>query len=97
MIDIYLYFNRVKHINTRILEKYNTGVLILYAGCAGKIGVGSELALFFDNPEQIQTFINALADLYLKMSAKNKADQSDPDSAEGIKPILIEQIEEEKQ
>ena len=93
MINANLYFNRVKHINTRILEKYNTGVLTLYAGYAGKTGVGSELVLFFDDPEQIQILVNALMDLFLKMSAKTQAEQSDPNSADGIKPILLEQAE----
>jgi len=91
MIDISLYFNRVKHIDTKVLKKYKTGTLTLYADYVGKTGVGSELTLFFDNPEQIQTFVNALADLFLKMSAKTQTEQSDPDSAEGIKPILIDQ------
>ena len=91
MIDISLHFNRVKQINTKVLKKYKAGVLTLYAGCVGGIGTGSELALFFDNPEQIQILVNALADLYLKMSAKAKLEQSDPDSTDGIKPMLIDQ------
>ena len=93
MIGITFHFNHVKQIDTNILEKCsNAGVLTLYDG---KIGTGSELTLFFDNPEQIQIFVNALVDLFLKMSAQTQTEQADPDSANGIKPILIEQIEEE--
>jgi len=91
MIDISLYFNRVKHIDTKVLKKCKTGTLTLCADYVGETGVGSELTLFFDNPEQIQILVNALADLFLKMSAKTQSDQSNPDSTDGIKPILIDQ------
>ena len=94
MIGITFHFNHVKQIDTNILEKCNNvGVLTLYDG---KIGTGSELALFFDNPEQIQILVNALVDLFLKMSAKAKLEQSNPNSTDGIKPILIDQIRKEK-
>ena len=94
MIDIDYNFNSVKYIDTTTLEATKGGILTLHDKAQK---TGNSLTIYFDDPEQIQTFINALADLYLKMSAKTQVEQSDPDSTDGIKPILIEQIEEGKQ
>jgi len=89
MMNIHFHFNYVKQIETDTLDDCEAGYIELN-------NKGNSLTIYFDDLEQIQILVNALADLFLKMSAKNQADQSDPDSADGIKPILIEQIEEEK-
>ena len=90
MINIDYNFNGVKHIDTTTLEATKGGILTLHDR---EQKTGNSLTIFFDDPEQIQILVNALADLFLKMSAKTQTEQSDPDSAEGIKPILIEQAE----
>jgi len=88
MINIDYNFNGVKHIDTTTLEATKGGILTLHDK---EQKTGNSLTIYFDNPEQIQILVNALADLFLKMSAKAKLEQSDPDSTDGIKPILIEQ------
>ena len=88
MINIDYNFNSVKHIDTTTLEATKGGIITLHDR---EQKTGNSLTIYFDDPEQIQILVNALVDLFLKMSAKNQAEQSNPDSADGIKPILIEQ------
>ena len=85
----HFHFNYVKQIETNTLDECQAG----YIELSNK---GNSLTIYFDDPGQIQILVNALVDLFLKMSAKNQAEQSDPDSTDEIKPILIEQIREEK-
>ena len=92
MIDVHFHFDCVKHIETGVLKRNKAGFVDL---CV-RTETGNGLTIYFDDPEQIQILVNALADLFLKMSAKTQVEQSNPDSADGIKPILIEQIEQEK-
>ena len=84
MMNIHFHFNYVKQIETNTLDECQAGYIELN-------NKGNSLTIYFDDPEQIQILVNALVDLFLKMSAKNQSEQSNPDSAEGIKPILIEQ------
>ena len=90
MINIDYNFNSVKHIDTTTLEATKGGILTLHDK---EQKTGNSLTIYFDDPEQIQILVNALVDLFLKMSAKTQTEQSDPDSTDGIKPILIEQAE----
>ena len=84
MMNTHFHFNYVKQIETDTLDDCQAGYIELSSK-------GNSLTIYFDDPEQIQILVNALADLFLKMSAENQSEQSNPDSTDGIKPILIEQ------